>query len=73
VAVSAEPPSINRAFLESNSVPVDAAVPIQQSGIVVQMTPFLIVVRKDGSVISSWAGQLSASQETQVLAMAASR
>jgi hypothetical protein len=71
VAVTPEPPSVNRAFLESNSVPVDADLSIPQSGIAVQNTPLLILVRKDGTIIDSWVGELSTLTEWRVLRLAA--
>lgn len=71
VAVTPELPPVNRAFLESNNVPIDASLSIPQSGIVVLQTPLLILVRRDGSVISSWVGELGIEKEEQVLRMAA--
>jgi hypothetical protein len=71
VAVTPELPPANRAFLESNDVPIDASLSIPQSGVSVQQTPTLILVRRDGTVINSWLGQLSAEKEGQILRMAA--
>jgi hypothetical protein len=70
VAVTPEPPPINRAFLETNGVPVDASLSAQQSGVVVAQTPLLILVRSDGSIIDSWVGALDSANEARVLRMA---
>ena len=73
VAVSLEMPDTNRAFLEGNGVHIDAVVPVAGSGVEVPLTPMLILVHKDGSVIDSWAGELSAGQQSQVLDAAEQR
>jgi hypothetical protein len=73
VAVTHEPPPVNRAFLEGNGVPVDAAVPVAESGVLVQVTPAIILVRQDGTVIESWIGEVSSKKEAQVLRLAAGR
>jgi peroxiredoxin len=67
VAVTPELPATNRAFLEDNQVSVDAALSVRQSRLSLGMTPLLILVRKDGTVVGSWEGKLSGRMEKQVL------
>jgi len=52
-------------------VPIDASLSIPESGVIVQMTPFLILVRKDGRVTDSWPGEMNARAQSRVLKMAA--
>jgi len=58
VAVTAEPVQVNRAFLESHGIAVDAALSQSDSGIQVSHLPTLILVRSDGTVVNSWVGQI---------------
>ncbi len=67
MAVTPELPATNRAFLEDNEVSVDAALSLRQSRLSLGMTPLLILVRKDGTVVGSWQGKLSGQMEKQVL------
>jgi len=73
VGVAAEPASVNRAFLASHGAAPDASVSWRESGISVPQTPTLILVRRDGTVIGSWVGRLSGSQEGRVLSLVSGR
>jgi peroxiredoxin len=57
VAVTREDLAENRKFLESNGIAVDRVLSGAAAGVRVKGVPSLILVRRDGTVIDSWAGQ----------------
>jgi hypothetical protein len=57
VAVTAETPQVNHAFLESHGIAIDAILSQSDSGIQTSRIPTLILVQKDGTVVDSWIGQ----------------
>jgi peroxiredoxin len=57
IAVTWEDPAENRKFLESNGITVDRVLSGAATGVRVKGVPSLILVRRDGVVIDSWAGQ----------------
>jgi hypothetical protein len=67
VALTPELPATNRAFLEANQVSVDTTLSLSQSRIRLELTPAIIFVRKDGTVIGSWRGSLNGQKEREVL------
>ena len=70
VALSSEQPSGNRAFLTANGVSVDTFASAPGNGVLVPGTPTIIVVRRDGTVLGSWTGKLSAPLESRVIQLA---
>ena len=69
VAVTAEDPDVNRTYLETAGVPVDAVVSASQADIPIRGTPTLILVTRNGSVMKSWVGKLSGSHEAMLMGM----
>jgi hypothetical protein len=67
VALSAEPPSESRGFFEAYGIPIENFAGSSDNGVRVPGTPTLIVVRRDGTVLGSWTGKLSAGLEAEVL------
>ena len=67
VAVTAENPERNRAYLTSNGVRVDTVVPIGMNTMRLAATPTLVLVQSDGRVINSWRGRLAGDAEHEVL------
>jgi len=57
VAVSVETTLVNRAFLGSHGIAVDAVLLQSDSGVKVPHLPTLILVRGDGTIVNSWEGQ----------------
>jgi hypothetical protein len=67
VAASAEAIATTRRYLASNGVQVDAVAALSTGKIPTTGTPTLILVSKDGKVLNSWLGQLTGTQEGEVL------
>jgi len=67
VAVSAEDPAANRAFLLANGVQVDTVASLSESGLKQSPTPTLILIRGNGKVVNSWVGQLPSDREAEVI------
>ena len=58
---------MNRAYLERNGVRVESVVAAARNDLLVPVTPMLVLVRADGTVVNSWRGRLSASGEQELL------
>jgi hypothetical protein len=66
VGVSVEDQATNGAYLRGHGVSVDAVIPLKDNGLRAQPTPTLLLVRKDGTVISAWRGKLDNAGEQKV-------
>jgi hypothetical protein len=68
VALTEENLFVNRDYLRKNGVIADGYGSIADSGVLARATPTLILVRRDGTVLNSWTGQLSEKEEQSLLA-----
>lgn len=68
VAASGESIQTTADYLKQRGVEVDAVATLKGHEIPTTGTPTLVLIGKDGVVIDSWLGQLSASQEAEVTA-----
>lgn len=68
IAVTNEEPSINLTYLRKNGVVPESGLAAEETGIMIEGTPTLILVRRDGAVISSWQGLLSTEEQGEVRA-----
>jgi len=57
IAIAAEDPPLNKAFLASHGIEVEKALSQTESGVRVPQVPALILVRGDGTIIDSWLGR----------------
>ncbi|SRR5579884_2016189 len=56
IAVCAEAPAVNRAYLASHGIAVERVLSQMESGVLVPQVPTIILVKQDGTVIGSWTG-----------------
>ena len=65
--VSAQAPDKMREYLASHRLDISRIVLLRESGVSVQGTPMLVLVRGDGIVSRSWVGQLLGDEEKDVI------
>lgn len=65
--VSAQAPDEMRAYLSSHRLDIAPVVSFRESGVPVQGTPMLVLLRGDNVVSKSWVGQLLSSEEEAVV------
>ncbi|MEX2270146.1 MAG: hypothetical protein WD690_01655 [Vicinamibacterales bacterium] len=65
--VSIQTPDQMREYLDGHRVPVGPIVLLRQSGVSIQGTPTVLLVRRDGVVGKSWAGQLTPDEEEDLV------
>ncbi len=59
VAVTPEEPSVNKSYMESNGLAVDAVLSASEVGMAVRATPSLMLLGADGRTVHTWVGKLS--------------
>lgn len=70
VAVAAEPPDVNRTYLQKHGVSFETVVSSQKSSMKIVATPTLVLVRTNGVVLGAWQGQLSDGAGERVMSAA---
>jgi len=67
VGVTPEDPEINRKYLSSNGLPVDAVYSASSVGMEFGGTPTLALLAQDGGLIDAWVGRLSDQDQAKVV------
>jgi len=67
VGIAVEDSEVNRSYLSSRGIHVDAVADRQESGVRVMGTPDLVLVNRQGIVVNSWHGFLAPNREVEVV------
>jgi hypothetical protein len=67
IPVTEEDPSLNRNFLAAHGVAVNAVLSMREAHLDIQATPTLILIRRDGTILNVWQGELNEELQNVVL------
>jgi hypothetical protein len=67
VAYTVENLDRNRQYLDAHGVAPDAVVGAIENRLLLYSTPTIVLVRRDGTVVKSWLGQLTPSEEDELI------
>jgi hypothetical protein len=67
IAFTAEDPEFNRAYLASHKVSPERVLPLKGSGIAFRVTPSLVLVDQEGTVVRAWWGKQDRETEEAIL------
>lgn len=67
VALSREPVEITRTYTSEQGLQVDAVAMMKGQEIETSGTPILLLITQRGTIDASWIGQLSSSQQQEVV------
>lgn len=67
IAFTAEDAEVNRGYLASHKVSPEKVLPLRGSGIAFRVTPSLVLVDREGTVVNTWWGKQNRETEEAIL------